>query len=85
MKHSCYHHHNNPEDAKAGFRANLFSYIMVITMLWIICFATGSYKHHLWAIYPTLGWGLGLIGHYAAAFGAQRDKATPSVKESDFI
>jgi len=60
---------NNPEREEAeafrhvrklrGFYIHLMQYALVIPFLWVINVST--YPHYLWAIWPTLGWGLGLV------------------------
>lgn len=62
---------NNPVDrakARVGFKINLGVYVSVISFLWIIAFLTGSIWAHPWPIYPMIGWGMGLMGHYFAAY-----------------
>lgn len=57
------------EEAKAieqvkelkGFYIHVFLFVIVMTVLWIFNFIISP--NHLWAIWPTLGWGLGLLGH----------------------
>ena len=53
--------------ARIGFKAHLVTYISVISFLWVIAFVTGSW-HRLWPIYPMMGWGIGLVAHYFAAY-----------------
>jgi hypothetical protein len=73
--------------SESGFRAHLFSYVCVMALLWFICFATGSYRHHLWPIYPMVGWGMGLMGHYFAMrkHGNFDDENEVILKDKDFI
>jgi 2TM domain len=62
---------NNPADrakARVGFKVHLFTYISVISFLWVIAFVTGTFWEHPWPVYPMLGWGLGLVGHYFASY-----------------
>ena len=42
-----------------GFYIHLLQYAVVIPILWVINLASNS--HTLWAIWPTLGWGLGIL------------------------
>jgi len=44
-----------------GFYWHLSQYILVISLLFIVNLAT--YRHFIWAIFPALGWGLGLTIH----------------------
>ena len=54
------------EDLK-DFYQHALVYAVVIPFLWIINWITSS--GHLWAIWPTLGWGLGLSIHGVTALG----------------
>lgn len=49
-----------------GFYGNLLAYCLVIPALWWINYRTTSF---LWAFFPTLGWGFGLVTHGLQAFG----------------
>ncbi|MEM1338938.1 MAG: 2TM domain-containing protein [Bacteroidota bacterium] len=49
-----------------GFYGNLISYCLVIPFLWWLNFRTTSFT---WAIFPTIGWGIGLFFHGMEAFG----------------
>jgi len=55
---------------KRGFENHLLSYIFVILMLWWInwysLISSGNYGGYpvWWAIYPTLGWWVGLLLHF---------------------
>ena len=49
-----------------GFYGNLLSYAFIIPILWWINSRTTSFT---WAIFPTLGWGIGLLFHGMEAFG----------------
>jgi hypothetical protein len=55
---------------KRGFQRHLHSYIFVIPILWGInwysLILSGNYDGNpvWWAIYPTLGWGVGLLLHF---------------------
>jgi len=53
-------------EALKGFYGNLISYAIVIPFLWWLNYKTTSF---LWAIFPTLGWGFGLVAHGMEAFG----------------
>lgn len=50
---------------KVGFGIHLMNYVFVISGLWLIWALTGM--GHPWPIYPTLGWGIGILGHYLGA------------------
>ncbi|WP_413701994.1 2TM domain-containing protein [Psychromonas sp. KJ10-10] len=49
-----------------GFYSHLITYVLVITLLFIINFATGP--DYIWALWPALGWGIGIINHALNAF-----------------
>ncbi len=53
------------EDLK-GFYVNLASYVLVIPILWYLNWRTTSFP---WAIFPTLGWGFGVLTHGMEAYG----------------
>ena len=53
------------EDIK-GFYGNLGSYIIVIVALAIINLIT--YRQYLWFLYPTIGWGIGVLMHWMSVF-----------------
>lgn len=62
---------NNPAHrakARIGFKIHLFVYLAVIAMLWVIAILTGTVWQHPWPMYPMMGWGIGLMGHYFAAY-----------------
>ena len=62
---------NNPAHrakARIGFKIHLFVYLAVISMLWVIAILTGTIWQHAWPAYPMMGWGIGLLGHYFAAY-----------------
>ncbi len=44
-----------------GFYSHAITYILVISLLFIINFVTDS--SYIWAWWPMLGWGIGLISH----------------------
>ena len=44
-----------------GFYSHAIKYIVVITLLFIINLATD--RNYIWAWWPMLGWGLGLLSH----------------------
>lgn len=49
-----------------GFYIHLLQYVLVIPVLWGINLYTNT--HYLWAIWPTLGWGLGILMHALRTF-----------------
>ncbi|WP_298486812.1 2TM domain-containing protein [uncultured Maribacter sp.] len=53
-------------EAIKGFYGNLIAYCIVIPMLVVLNYRTTNFP---WAIFPTLGWGFGLVVHGMEAFG----------------
>lgn len=49
-----------------GFYSHLCTYILIITFLFIINFVTDP--SYIWAKWPALGWGIGIINHGLHAF-----------------
>ncbi len=49
-----------------GFYANVISYVIIIPFLAFINYRTTSFP---WIIFPTLGWGFGLLFHGMEAYG----------------
>lgn len=47
---------------RVEFRTHLIVYFVVNAGLWLIWFFT--YRGYMWPIWPTAGWGIGLIFHY---------------------
>ncbi|UII75433.1 2TM domain-containing protein [Flagellimonas sp. HMM57] len=53
-------------DAVKGFYSNLITYCIVIPFLWWLNLKTTSF---LWALFPTIGWGFGVLAHGMEAYG----------------
>lgn len=49
-----------------GFYGHLITYIIVIALLFLINFVT--HPNYIWAIWPALGWGIGILKHALRAF-----------------
>jgi transcriptional regulator with XRE-family HTH domain len=49
-----------------GFYSHLMNYVVVISLLFIINFIT--YSGYIWAWWPALGWGLGVLNHAIHVF-----------------
>lgn len=47
---------------RVEFRAHLIVYCIVNGMLWIVWYLAGG--NYPWPIWPTAGWGVGLIFHF---------------------
>jgi hypothetical protein len=52
---------------KKEFYKHMGSFIMVNIFLFLLNIFTSP--GHFWFIYPLLGWGMGLMGHYFEVFG----------------
>ncbi len=50
-----------------GFYAHLIQYAIGVVLFFTINLWTSP--QHLWAIYPTMGWGVGVLFHASAVFG----------------
>lgn len=53
-------------EAIKSFYSNLMAYCIVIPFLAWINYGTTSF---LWVIFPAVGWGIGLVGHWFQAYG----------------
>lgn len=54
--------------AKLGFRSHLFTYLLVNAGLVALNLVTSP--RYLWCLWPMAGWGIGLIAHGFAVYGA---------------
>jgi len=62
--------------AKKGFFTHLTVYLAVNIFLWVIwlvttggtAWGTGSMRGYMWPLFPTLGWGIGLVIHCVSVF-----------------
>ena len=53
-------------DAKIGFRKHLFAYVLVNAALIAINLLT--FPGYYWFVWPLLGWGIGVVAHFAAVY-----------------
>jgi hypothetical protein len=53
---------------RADFKIHLTVYAITMATLWIVWFFTGGIDSHPWPIYPTAGWGVGVIFNYLGVF-----------------
>ena len=64
---------------RVSFRNHFTTYLIVNGFLWALWyFTTGTYDTRhlvLWPVFPTLGWGVGLLFHYIGAFVSPRHNA----------
>lgn len=49
-----------------SFYSNVIIYLIVVALLFVINYAT--YSSYIWAWWPALGWGIGIINHGLNAF-----------------
>ena len=49
-----------------GFYGHLFSYVIVMSGLFIFNFLTTP--EHFWVIWPAFGWGIGIVSHALSIF-----------------
>jgi hypothetical protein len=54
--------------ARADFKNHVVTYVIIIGMLWMVWFFTGGVNSHPWPIWPTIGWGVGLVFNYLAVY-----------------
>ncbi|WP_276372246.1 2TM domain-containing protein [Chryseolinea sp. H1M3-3] len=54
--------------ARADFKIHLTVYLITMGVLWVVWFFTGGIHSHPWPIYPTAGWGIGVIFNYLGVF-----------------
>src|SRR5208282_5645970 len=55
--------------AEAGFYLHLMWYGIIIGFLFIINLMTGGFGGYPGFLWPALGWGFGLVSHFAAVYG----------------
>ena len=55
---------------RVEFRTHLVVYVVINTMLWGVWYFTGS--QYPWPVWPTLGWGVGLVFHYIFDYRSSR-------------
>ncbi|MFY9233850.1 MAG: 2TM domain-containing protein [Fimbriimonadaceae bacterium] len=56
-------------ERRRGYWEHLASYVIVNTFL--LCLNLLNWNGHLWAIYPILGWGIGIAFHTVEAFSSR--------------
>ena len=63
---------------RASFKSHLTTYLIVNAFLWVIWYFTGSrtYGNSIpWPAWSMFGWGIGLVSHYASAYGSKAANA----------
>jgi sterol desaturase/sphingolipid hydroxylase (fatty acid hydroxylase superfamily) len=56
---------------RASFKTNLITYLIVNAFLWVLWYINTGKQNPggiPWPVWPTLGWGLGLLFHYFGAY-----------------
>ena len=56
---------------RAGFKSHLLSYVVVNAFLWALWYFSNSDKDGSgwpWPLWPTFGWGIGIVFHYFGAY-----------------
>lgn len=64
---------------RANFQRSLVSYFVINTFLWIIWWFTSNTRNFHgvpWPSWVMLGWGLGLVFQYFAAYGGSKESLT---------
>ena len=65
---------------RANFQRSLVSYFVINAFLWAIWWFTSETRnfHHgiPWPVWVMLGWGLGLVFQYLAAYGGSKQSLT---------
>jgi len=49
-----------------GFYSHLMNYVVVISLLFVI--NVFAFPGYIWAVWPALGWGIGVLSHAASVF-----------------
>lgn len=52
--------------ARAGFKGHFLVYCLVIGGLWLYWLVDG--RGETWPLWPTLGWGIGVLAHFVGAY-----------------
>jgi len=68
-------------ERKAKFLKHFRTYL-VMSLFFILLNAFGG-SDHFWAIYPILGWGIGVLMEYTSLYGPLRDKEDDHYEEFD--
>ena len=56
---------------RVSFKYHLVTYLIMNGFFWLIWAFTGQHKEHNglpWAIWPGIGWGIGLLFHFFGAY-----------------
>jgi hypothetical protein len=64
---------------RASFKSHLLTYIIINAFLWALWFFSdyndNDGSRFPWALWPTLGWGVGLAFHYIGAYVTPRSNS----------
>jgi hypothetical protein len=59
-------------EERVGFKRHLTTYLIINCMIWLIWYFTGGHYSGFtgipWAVFPTIGWGIGITFHYFNTF-----------------
>ncbi len=58
--------------ARAAFKTSLVTYVLVNIFLHIVWYVTTGTEGYYWAIWPVLGWGIGLVFQYINAYHSNK-------------
>jgi len=65
---------------RASFQRSLASYFIINAFLWLVWWFTtdnrGFSGHTPWPVWVMLGWGIGLVFQYLAAYGGSKQSLT---------
>lgn len=56
---------------RAAFKTSLITYLIVNLFLWVLWYFTAGRHYHggiPWPVWPSLGWGVGLLFQYFGAY-----------------
>ncbi|NND94624.1 MAG: 2TM domain-containing protein [Flavobacteriales bacterium] len=62
-----YHQAKKQVEEEKGFYVHAITFAVVISIFWLINYL--SQPEYWWAIWPTIGWGIGLFFHGFGVFG----------------
>ena len=54
--------------ARADFKVHLATYVIINGMLWATWYFTSGIHSHPWPIWPTFGWGIGVVLNYLSVY-----------------
>ena len=67
----------SPEDQARGFRIHAIVFVPTLIALAIVNYFTGA---PYWVLWVVLGWGIGLLSHWAFVIGPFRSKAASNAQ-----